>query len=89
MTPSPNTRHQRILGRLHLLVGNWLEAHPVGQLFFAPFDVVFSNFDVVDPDLLYLSNERAATVLTVSTWPASRSWWSRSARPARAAATKR
>jgi Uma2 family endonuclease len=30
----------------------------------APFDVVFSRFDVVEPDLLYLSNERAAEVVT-------------------------
>jgi Uma2 family endonuclease len=64
VTPSPNIGHQRILGRLYLLVGNWLESHPVGQVFFAPLDVVFSQFDVVEPDLLYLSNERAAEVLT-------------------------
>jgi len=64
VTPSPDTRHQRISGRLYLVIGNWLEAHPMGQLFYAPFDVVFSNFDVVEPDLLYMSNERAAQVLT-------------------------
>ena len=64
VTPSPNTRHQRISGRLYLLLGNWLEQHPIGQLFYAPFDVVFSNFDVVEPDLLYMSNERAAMILT-------------------------
>ena len=32
VTPSPNTRHQRISGRLYLLIGNWLEVHPIGQL---------------------------------------------------------
>jgi len=64
VTPSRNTRHQRISGRLYLLIGNWLQEHPVGQLFYAPFDVVFSNIDVVEPDLLYMSNERAAEVLT-------------------------
>jgi len=64
VTPSPNTRHQRISGRLYLLIGNWLQEHPVGQLFYAPFDVVFSNIDVVEPDLLYMSNERAVEVLT-------------------------
>ena len=42
----------------------WLEDHPIGQVFYAPYDVVFSEFDVVEPDLLYLSNERAADVLT-------------------------
>ena len=64
VTPSPNTRHQRILGRLYLLIANWLQADPRGQVFFAPFDVVFSRFDVVEPDLLYVLNERAAEILT-------------------------
>ena len=57
VTPSPNTRHQRIVGSLYLLIANWLEVRPIGQIFLAPYDVVFSEFDVVEPDLLYLSNE--------------------------------
>jgi Uma2 family endonuclease len=64
VTPSPNTRHQAISGSLYLLIGNWLEEHPIGRVFYAPYDVVFSDLDVVEPDLLYLSNERAARVLT-------------------------
>jgi Uma2 family endonuclease len=64
VTPSPNIRHQRILGNLHLLIGNWLEAHQIGHVFMAPLDVVLSNHDVVEPDLLYLSNERAAQTMT-------------------------
>src|SRR5947207_9718543 len=64
VTPSPNTRHQRISGNLHWLLRSHLEQHPIGQLFYAPYDVVFSEFDVVEPDLLYLSNARAAEVLT-------------------------
>jgi Uma2 family endonuclease len=64
VTPSPNLKHQKVSGSLHLLIGVWLEDHPIGQIFYAPFDVVFSNYDVVEPDLLYLSNERAAEVLT-------------------------
>jgi len=64
VTPSPNTRHQRISGNLHWLLRSYLEQHPIGQLFYAPYDVVFSDFDVVEPDLLYLSNTRAAEVLT-------------------------
>ena len=65
VTPSPNTKHQRVSYNLTLLIGTWLEQHHhVGRLFYAPFDVVFSRFDVVEPDLLYLSNERMAEVLT-------------------------
>jgi Uma2 family endonuclease len=64
VTPSPNTRHQRIVGNIYLLIGVWLESRPIGQMFLAPYDVVFSEFDVVEPDLLYLSNERAVEVIT-------------------------
>jgi Uma2 family endonuclease len=64
VTPSPNTKHQQILGNLHLLIRSWLEAHAIGRVFLAPYDVVLSHFDVVEPDLLYLSSERAAQVLT-------------------------
>jgi Uma2 family endonuclease len=46
------------------LIWTYLEAHPIGRVFHAPYDVVFSNFDVVDPDLLYVSNERAVDVIT-------------------------
>jgi Uma2 family endonuclease len=59
VTPSPNRRHQQISMNLTMIIGGWLEAHPQGRLFYAPFDVVFSRFDVVEPDLLYVSNERS------------------------------
>lgn len=64
VTPSPSTRHQRLLGNLYYLIRGWLETQPVGTVFFAPYDVVFSEFDVVEPDLLYLSAARAAEVVT-------------------------
>src|SRR5262249_8156590 len=64
VTPSPNLKHQRVLGSLHGLVWSSLEEHPVGKVFPSPFDVVFTKFDVVEPDLLYMSNERAAGILT-------------------------
>ena len=64
VTPAPSTRHQRISGNLYFLIRGWLEEHSVGQVLYAPLDVIFSNFDVVEPDLLYMSNERAAQVAT-------------------------
>lgn len=33
-------------------------------MFAAPFDVVFSNFDVVEPDVLFVSDERATQIMT-------------------------
>ncbi len=66
VTPSPNMKHQRVSGNLHFLIRGWLEHHPIGKVFYAPFDVVFSRFDVVEPDLLYLSHARATEALTAA-----------------------
>jgi Uma2 family endonuclease len=64
VTPSPNLRHQQLSGRLHYAIEHYLRRHPgVGEVFYAPFDVVLSNWDVVEPDLLLvLSDQR--TILT-------------------------
>jgi len=59
VTPSPNTKHQRVVRNLTLALGQYLRQHPVGEVFVGPFDVVFSDLDVVEPNLLYISRERA------------------------------
>jgi Uma2 family endonuclease len=59
VTPSPNIRHQSIVGSIYFLIATYLEAHPLGRVFGAPLDVIFSDVDVVEPDVLYVSNERA------------------------------
>ena len=64
VTPSPNTKHQTISVNLTGLLWSHLQGHPVGRVFTAPFDVVFSRFDVVEPDLLFVSKARYEAVLT-------------------------
>jgi Uma2 family endonuclease len=64
VTPSPAPRHQAIAWNLTLLIGNYLRANPIGRAFFAPLDIVFSNFDVVEPDLLFISKTRQGDILT-------------------------
>jgi Uma2 family endonuclease len=63
VTPTPILRHQAIAGRLHLLIASYLKAQPIGRVFFAPLDVILSRFDVVEPDLLYVSRDRCADLL--------------------------
>jgi Uma2 family endonuclease len=59
VTASPNRRHQKVLGRLYLQIGNFLEVHPeVGEAYLAPFDVVLSYWDVVEPDLLFVASDQ-------------------------------
>ena len=64
VTPSPNPAHQVIAGNLYFALRGYLEAHQTGQLFMAPLDVVFSDFDVVEPDLLFITAARRGDLLT-------------------------
>lgn len=52
VTPSPTTKHQRVSGRLFGELYQYFKLNPVGEVFHAPFDVVLSHVDVVEPDLL-------------------------------------
>lgn len=64
MSPAPNSKHQRIVVNLAWLIRGYVEDHPLGRVYVAPFDVVFSDFDVAEPDLLYVSAERERLLLT-------------------------
>jgi len=62
VTPAPFIRHQRISSKLHNRLGPFIEENRLGELFAAPADVVLSRHDVVQPDLLFISNARAAII---------------------------
>jgi Uma2 family endonuclease len=55
---SPNTAHQTLAFYLVLTLGNFVQEKGLGQVRFAPYDVVLSNFDVLQPDVLFVSAER-------------------------------
>jgi Uma2 family endonuclease len=55
VTASPNLRHQQLLGRLYFAIESALRVQPSGQVFLSPLDVVFTKWDVVEPDLLFVS----------------------------------
>jgi Uma2 family endonuclease len=63
VTPSPNAKHQQIVLKLGARILTWVERSNAGKVFIAPFDVVFTQFDVVEPDVLYMSKARAAAIL--------------------------
>lgn len=59
VTPSPSLHHQRLLGRLHFALEEQVRAHQaLGEVFVAPLDVVFSQWDVVEPDLLFVAGDQ-------------------------------
>jgi Uma2 family endonuclease len=52
--------------KLPVRLGRFVEEQRLGQLFAAPFDVQFSAFDVVEPDLLFVSAARLSGLLTAA-----------------------
>ena len=51
MSPGPSSRHQRIVGALHLRLAAYFKGKRC-EVFLSPMDVKLSDFDVVQPDLL-------------------------------------
>ncbi len=62
VTPSPISLHQRVVTRLTVALGSFLESRRLGEVFVSPFDVVFSRFDVVEPDILFISKARSSVL---------------------------
>ena len=60
--PSPNITHQRTSRRLLLLMAPFVEDRDLGEVFAAPMDIVLSDSDVVEPDLLFISKERMGII---------------------------
>ncbi len=58
VTPSPYTRHQRIVLELATTLRKYLKATPIGEVLCAPLDVILSEHDVLQPDLLFVGRER-------------------------------
>jgi Uma2 family endonuclease len=62
VTPAPFVSHQKLAFRLTLRVGGFVESQRLGLFLFAPADVLLSAHDVVQPDLFFISRERASIV---------------------------
>jgi Uma2 family endonuclease len=58
VTAAPTLRHQAVLRNLFLALHNFVRPRGLGEVFFAPVDVLLSEHDVVEPDLLYVRRER-------------------------------
>ena len=59
MAPAPREIHQYALINLIIEIGAFVKKHNLGDVYSAPTDVVLSDLNVVQPDLLFISNERA------------------------------
>lgn len=58
VVPSPKERHQDAVGTLYYFLRVFVLGNSLGRVYIAPFDIVFTNTDVVQPDVIFVSNER-------------------------------
>jgi Uma2 family endonuclease len=62
VTPAPTPRHQELSVRLVVAIANHLAAHPIGKVYAAPLDIILSDANVVEPDIVFVSREHLAIV---------------------------
>src|SRR5437867_10569760 len=58
--PGPNLLHQIVLGNLFMILTAHVRARNLGQVLFAPFDVILSDrpteTTILQPDLIYVDD---------------------------------
>jgi len=62
MVPAPIPYHQDVSKNLFLLLDNYVEDRNLGKVYYAPIDVVLSNENIVQPDILFISKERLSII---------------------------
>jgi Uma2 family endonuclease len=60
MAPAPVVAHQAILGNIYFSLRSFVEEQRAGRVYCSPVDVELPTGDVVQPDVLFLTNEEAA-----------------------------
>lgn len=63
VTPAPSPGHQRVLGRFFYLMYGHVQRQALGTVLMAPCDVRLSDITVVQPDLLFVAQQRQAIIL--------------------------
>jgi Uma2 family endonuclease len=62
VVPAPSVYHQVISGKLYVALFLFIKEHDLGELLSAPCDVVLSEEDVVQPDILFVSKNRVGII---------------------------
>ena len=65
--PAPSTAHQHVAMKLGTRLDSFVEEANFGVVFSAPTDVFLTETDLVQPNLMFISSERADIVTTANT----------------------
>ena len=58
MAPAPFYEHQLVQSKLATALYHYLLKHRLGDVVTAPVDIVFGMTDIVQPDIVFISNKR-------------------------------
>src|SRR5260370_27371770 len=59
VSAAPTMRHQQVAFNLAFAISAFVRPRALGTVLMAPLDVLFSQFDIVEPDVLYVSKANA------------------------------
>jgi len=62
MPPAPNTIHQKVALKIEYELLKFNDKEIKGELFHAPYDVVMSDMNVVQPDILFVKTENSGII---------------------------
>jgi len=62
MSPVPNPEHQRILKKLFRAMDTFIKNKYLGEVNFAPYDVILNQGNVAQPDIFFIAKANAGRV---------------------------
>ena len=58
VVPAPMRPQQRLVSYLQIIAGNYALERRLGEMYVSPVDVRLSDHDIVEPDLVFLRQDR-------------------------------
>jgi Uma2 family endonuclease len=58
LVPAPKTYHQRISGRLYRIISEFVLSNKLGEVMYAPVDVLLTEKDKPQPDIFFIAKDR-------------------------------
>lgn len=62
MIPSPTWSHQTISMKIFRALADYVVGNDIGEVRYAPIDVILSEEDVLQPDILYIAKQRRGII---------------------------
>ncbi len=62
ISPAPKEIHQAVLNQINVQIFNIARKNKIGEVRISPYDVYFSNQNILQPDLLFIKNENLGKI---------------------------